>query len=101
METELPPPLPRPEIAPVAPPQEATRVSTTVPAYTLLEPEAEAKPRNYFTRHWRGELSLPVSYWVNGILTGGMVVLAAKGSESLFQANLKAGAVSTLAIFAF
>ncbi len=23
---------------------------------------------NYFVRHWRGELSLPVSYWVNGIL---------------------------------
>ena len=21
---------------------------------------------NYFTRHWRGELSLPISYWVNG-----------------------------------
>jgi hypothetical protein len=24
---------------------------------------------NYFIRHWRGDLSLPVSYWVNGILT--------------------------------
>lgn len=23
---------------------------------------------NYFVRHWRGELSLPVSYWLNGIL---------------------------------
>ena len=23
---------------------------------------------NYFLRHWRGELSLPLSYWLNGIL---------------------------------
>jgi hypothetical protein len=23
---------------------------------------------NYIARHWRGELSLPVSYWVNGWL---------------------------------
>lgn len=25
---------------------------------------------NYFARHWRGELSLPRSYWLNGILGG-------------------------------
>ncbi len=28
---------------------------------------------HYLARHWRGELSLPVSYWVNGVL-GTMVV---------------------------
>jgi hypothetical protein len=37
-----------------------------------LPPEA-AVSRNYFLRHWRGELSLPVSYWVNGIL-GGLLI---------------------------
>lgn len=26
--------------------------------------------QNYFARHWRGELSLPLSYWVNGTLGG-------------------------------
>jgi hypothetical protein len=26
--------------------------------------------RNYLMRHWRGELSLPISYWVNGSLLG-------------------------------
>jgi hypothetical protein len=26
--------------------------------------------QNYFARHWRGELSLPLSYWVNGTLCG-------------------------------
>jgi len=30
--------------------------------------------RNYFVRHWRGELSLPVSYWVNGFLGNALVV---------------------------
>jgi hypothetical protein len=32
--------------------------------------------RNYIVRHWRGELSLPVSYWVNGILGGLLVGIA-------------------------
>lgn len=32
---------------------------------------AASKPprrRNYVVRHWRGELSLPVSFWINGML---------------------------------
>lgn len=28
----------------------------------------DEKRRNYFVRHWRGELSLPISYWVNCVL---------------------------------
>jgi hypothetical protein len=28
---------------------------------------------NYFARHWRGELSLPMAYWVNGIVFGFLV----------------------------
>lgn len=31
--------------------------------------------RSYIKRHWRGELSLPVAYWLNGLLAG--FVLAA------------------------
>src|SRR5690348_7819521 len=27
-----------------------------------------ASKRNYFVRHWTGELSLGVSYWINGFL---------------------------------
>jgi hypothetical protein len=26
------------------------------------------KPHNYFVRQWRGELSLPISFWTNGVL---------------------------------
>jgi hypothetical protein len=31
--------------------------------------KSPSKSRNYFIRHWRGELSLPVSYWINNILS--------------------------------
>jgi hypothetical protein len=41
---------------------------------------------NYIARHWRGDLSLPVSYWINGSLLGiGYVVgarLAVAGDPS-------------------
>ena len=30
--------------------------------------EQKEKSTNYFIRHWRGDLSLPVSYWINGFL---------------------------------
>ena len=33
---------------------------------------------NYFARHWRGELSLPQSYWLNGLL-GGLAVAGVTG----------------------
>jgi len=36
-------------------------------------PRQASRSRNYVARHWRGELSLPVSYWLNGILGGVMV----------------------------
>lgn len=31
--------------------------------------------RNYFHRHWAGHLPLPLSYWVNGALLSGMIVV--------------------------
>ena len=48
----------------------ATSFARPPPLPPPLPPEAS---RNYFLRHWRGELSLPVSYWVNGIL-GGLLI---------------------------
>lgn len=48
------------------------------PSDTLADPEdrpvvaasdkKKGRGSNYFSRHWRGELSLPVSYWVNGFI---------------------------------
>ena len=42
--------------------------------------EARRKPPfpNYFVRHWRGGLSLPVAYWLNGFL-GNIAVLLIVG----------------------
>ena len=39
-----------------------------------LPPQA-VRSRNYLVRHWRGELSLPVSYWLNGTVSGLVVGL--------------------------
>jgi hypothetical protein len=33
----------------------------------------------YLLRHWRGELSLPVSYWVNGVVVSNLVPVVAAG----------------------
>lgn len=38
---------------------------TTVPTSTALPTN---KWNNYIARHWRGELSLPISYWINSFL---------------------------------
>ena len=35
---------------------------------------ATQKKASYFLRHWRGELSLPRSYWLNGVLIFGFGV---------------------------
>lgn len=39
-------------------------------------PEEKKMSRNYLVRHWRGELSLPVSYWINGGVLVGIVSMA-------------------------
>jgi hypothetical protein len=49
-------------------------VPPPLPAGSLPPAVLATGSRNYIMRHWRGELSLPVSYWLNGILGG--VVLA-------------------------
>jgi hypothetical protein len=50
-------------------------------AYALPPPllQQAIRSRNYIARHWRGELSLPVSYWLNGIL-GAVIVGATVGA---------------------
>ncbi|MBL0116022.1 MAG: hypothetical protein IPP45_11855 [Sphingomonadales bacterium] len=52
--------------------------------------------RNYFIRHWNGDLSLPISYWVNLIL---FVGLGAFGLVFLFA--LFENAVNDLRIASF
>jgi len=40
-------------------------------------PPATTSSSFYAVRHWRGDLPLPVSYWVNGILISAVVYIAA------------------------
>jgi hypothetical protein len=51
--------------------------------------------KSYIARHWRGELSLPRSFWLNGVLLTFGVLFAAmnlvKTGVSLFHANSRAG----------
>jgi len=35
--------------------------------------DGAASSTNYFIKHWRGELSLPISYWVNATILAGLI----------------------------
>lgn len=61
---ELPPPLP-PPIAP--PPVPMAAIAPAPPAEVPVSPEElkAEKKGNYLSRHWRGELSLGRTYWMN------------------------------------
>jgi hypothetical protein len=64
--------------APVADAEQAEATTADKKGGDTPAPDvARSPPRkrgNYLIRHWRGELSLPVSYWVNGF--GGNIVAA-------------------------
>lgn len=54
------------ESLPIAVREVATRtVVRAKPARAALVPTARSVRASYLLRHWRGDLSLPVSYWVN------------------------------------
>ena len=55
--------------------------------------DTAGRRRNYFARHWRGELSLPVSYWINGILAGvaAVAVVAAINTSVDFKDDFQPG----------
>lgn len=57
-------------------PSESDRAESATVESPLAAHETAAKPRrrSYLARHWRGELSLPVSYWVNGCLVSVLIL---------------------------
>ncbi|HEX7113634.1 MAG TPA: hypothetical protein VF193_00735 [Steroidobacter sp.] len=71
------------------------------------QPATSSASGNYFARHWRGELSLPVSYWINGSLfntvLAGFLVLVGESLGRLFGESLsvRVAAWLALAIIAF
>jgi hypothetical protein len=48
-------------------------------------PPRAVRSHNYLVRHWRGELSLPVSYWLNGTVSGLVVGLVIGGMAYLIN----------------
>jgi hypothetical protein len=37
-----------------------------------INPRIRERRGSYFARHWQGDLSLPISFWVNGLLIFGL-----------------------------
>lgn len=85
--------------------KEATDSASEFGANTVhvLAPTPDRGRSNYFVRHWRGELSLPVSYWVNGSLLGlalGLLIGAIHLIEQQSVASLRFVAVTALVVLA-
>jgi hypothetical protein len=92
----------------------AARAATPTATPTAIPTARPAAPRiarpNYFVRHWRGQLALPVSYWVNWLLIGALLavgVLSATDPALLEHLGTNAGnwvlaiAASALAVMAW
>ncbi len=58
------------------------------------------KRPNYFIRHWRGDLSLGVSYWVNGML-GRLLVLLADNTVEQMPNNMPITLLAILTIMIY
>lgn len=71
--------------------------SLSIPA-SVGDPAHNPVRSNYFLRHWRGELSLPWTYWVNGTLLGMLSsgIVAAIGALQEHSASLRLIAVTSL-----
>lgn len=81
---------------------EADTIDRAAQTGHIADHEREIVRRNYFVRHWRGELSLPVSYWCNGLL----VLVATYIALFIFTAfvengQLQAGAAVASALVCF
>jgi hypothetical protein len=86
-----------------APPQPARstppppRIMPEAAAATVVSPPLlppAPRSRSYVARHWRGELSLPVSYWLNGIL--GALIVGATVGVLAYTINRQGAAQPTL-----
>lgn len=71
------------------------------PPQEAVAAQAPTKQPNYFIRHWRGDLSLGVSYWANGMLGTFLVLFAANMLVAMEDSvGLKWLAVSSLVLYA-
>lgn len=54
--------------------------------------------RNYFVRHWRGDLSLAVSFWINGVLVNLVLIAVALVPIIYIERNPQAANLTILAL---
>ena len=89
-------PAPKP-IEAQAPPNVAVTISTTS---VSTVPSTRQSFSNYFVRHWRGQLSLGISYWLNGILGNvtTIALVAAVGTMEEGGYSLRAISFATLGV---
>jgi hypothetical protein len=82
------------------PADEKHRDGLTMSAARLAKTStAQASTRGYFSRHWHGELSLPVSFWVNLILLPlplGFALGALNTWVSLLGEQMRSGSIAWL-----
>ncbi len=88
------------------PPPSSILPSTSNYQHPPTLPTASAAPikrkGNYFVRHWRGDLSLGVSYWLNGLLAYLLVAILAGFVVGLKEtAGLKATAAAVILLYTF
>lgn len=55
---------------------------------TVVPIAAPAKGGSFVARHWRGDISLPKSYWLNGVLLFGLGINAILAIVFLIAVNL-------------
>lgn len=76
------------------PPAPVVRTAASTSAPTPI------KVPNYLVRHWRGDLSLPVAYWINGSLIGVlMVMVAALLTELLEAVSLQKASIGAILLY--
>ncbi|HEU0098290.1 MAG TPA: hypothetical protein VFQ67_05885 [Allosphingosinicella sp.] len=70
----------------------------------VLAWDEQHRHKNYFSRHWAGHLSLPVSFWINGALLSALIAAAVEAAGDRIRDNggtLRGLAVVALAYAAF
>lgn len=75
-------------------------MGSTTAARTSSRHRGRAASGNYVARHWRGQLSLGISYWVNSVIIGNVapiaLVLAMASLEAGNEASLRLNATLSL-----
>lgn len=68
---------------------------------SFLDSDPAGRGGNYLVRHWRGALSLPKAYWLNGVLLGAIVSFAVPPLINILHEAVGSLQVSAILWFAF